>query len=86
MTYSEAIDKVVEAATSEGNKILEISTGWSKVREVVHMKFPLSDTIRKSLHNNNRLRAWTTNATPHNKAEEGYTDDLEKVSIAFPLD
>ena len=84
MTYSTAIDSVVKKAIADGNRVLEISTGWTKVREVVRMESPISDETRIFFDKNNRLRAWSTEQTPHNRAEEGYTDDVDKVAISFP--
>lgn len=84
MTYSIAIDEAVEKAVASGNEVVEISTGWTKVREVVHMKNHLSPRLREILIDDERLRHWTTERTPHNKSEEGFTDDREKVAITFP--
>lgn len=84
MTYSSAIDAVVLAAEAEGNRVVEISTGWTKVREVVHMALPLSDELRATVLAEQKLRFWSVDGTPHNKAEQGFTDDFEKVSISFP--
>ena len=84
MTYSVAIDEAVSLSESEGNAMREISTGWTKVREVVHMSGPLADSVKSRLAADSRLRYWATQRTPHNQAEEGFTDDVEKVSISFP--
>lgn len=84
MTYSKAIDETVEKAIKDGNSVLEISTGWTQVREVVHMSDPLSDSLRTMLSMDDRIRAFSVPASPHNKAEEGYKDDLEQVAITFP--
>jgi hypothetical protein len=84
MADSSAIDEAVEKAIAEGNAVSEISTGWTKTRKVVHMKEPLSDRLRALLSGDARLRAWSINPTPHNKAEEGFTDDKEKRAIVFP--
>ncbi|MDR0781749.1 MAG: hypothetical protein LBF16_13840 [Pseudomonadales bacterium] len=85
MTYSMAIDHAVALAESEGNVVVEISTGWTKVREVVHMRDPLSENLRSRLLIIPEIRAWTIQATPHNRAETGFTDDHQKVSISFPV-
>jgi len=85
MTYSSLIDAVIAAAEAEGNHVQQISTGWTKVREVAHMALPMSEKLRAQMLEKNSLRFWSSGATPHNKAEEGFTDDLEKVSISFPV-
>ena len=84
MTFSRAIDAAVASAEAEGNAVSEISTGWTKVREVVHMQSPMTDVLRSLLERDFQLRYWSTQPTPHNKAEEGFTDDTEKVAISFP--
>ena len=84
MTYSIVIDSVVQTAISDGNKVLDISTGWTKVREVVRMQNSRSDNVKEMFDNDVRLRFWTVEPTPHNRGEEGYTDDTNKVSISFP--
>ena len=84
MTYSSAIDAVISAAEAEGNRVVEVSSGWNKVREVVHMDLPLSSELQTTIMAEHKLRFWSADATPHNKAEQGFTDDFEKVSISFP--
>lgn len=84
VTYSSSIDALIAAAVAEGNRVEHISKGWSKVREVVHMALPLSDELRTQTVKTNSLRYWSSAATPHNKADEGFTDDIEQVAISFP--
>jgi hypothetical protein len=81
--YSDAISKLVRCALSDGNEVSEISDGWTQVRQVVHMRKPLSKVVREQFAEL-PLRYWTTESTPHNKAEEGFTDDVEKVAVTFP--
>lgn len=85
MTHSQAIDEAVEKAIFDGNVVLEISTGWTAVKEVVHMVRPLSQVLRGTLLRDVRLRAFSAPASPHNKAEEGFKDDVAKVAITFPM-
>jgi hypothetical protein len=84
MTFSPAIDALVALAVSDGNQVVEISTGWSKVREVVHMRDPVSVALETAGRTAPGLRRWQVEPTPHNKGEFGFTDDIEKVSISFP--
>ena len=84
MTQSEAIDSVIENAISDENKVLDITTGWTKVRAVIRMELPLSTRVREIFDKNNRLRSWSSEGTPHNRAEEGYTDDIDQIAISFP--
>ena len=66
-----------------GNEVVETSEGWTKVRQVVHMRKPLTKAAREQI-SLLPLRYWTTEPTPHNKAEEGFSDDVEKVAVTFP--
>lgn len=83
MIYSDAIAKAVQCALADGNEIAEISEGWTKVRQVVHMRKPLTKAVREQI-SHSLLSHWTTGPTPHNKAEEGFSDDVEKVAVTFP--
>ena len=84
VSHSEAIDSAVAAAQAEGNSVVEVSNGWEKAKEVVHMKAPLTEVLHFRLVGDARLRYWTDPATPHNKATEGFIDEVEKVAIEFP--
>jgi hypothetical protein len=84
MTNSDAISEAVASAIRDGNNIREISTGWGKMNEVVHMNKPQSQALRAILLADVRLKAWDSTATPHSSAEDGYTDAENKVSISFP--
>jgi hypothetical protein len=41
--------------------------------------------LREELSGDQRLRYWSYEGSPHNRAEEGFLDDLAKIAIAFPL-
>lgn len=84
MIQSSTIQDIVHCEAAERNEIVEISEGWTKVKQVVHMRNPLSQSVRKTALANQALRYWSTDSTPHDKATEGFTDDTNKVSIAFP--
>jgi hypothetical protein len=84
LTASPAINDAVQTAISHDNTIVEVTTGWEKVNEVVSMRKPLSPSVRRALNGDRRLRNWSSEDTPHNRAEEGYTDDQAKVAISFP--
>lgn len=83
-TYSARIDALLALAEAEGNAVAEISTGWEKVRQVVHMTGPMSPAVRHAGADDPGLRHWVTDATPHDRAASGFIDDAEKVSIEFP--
>lgn len=84
MIQSSAIESAVQLASSAGNEVIEISDGWTKVKQVVHMRRPLTEAIRSTLARDPRLRYWFTESTPHNAADEGFSDDIAKVAISFP--
>ncbi len=83
---SKSIEDVVQQSLADGNSVVEVSEGWTKVRQVVYMRLPMAEATRKRFADNPSLRYWLAEPTPHNRAEEGFTDDVDKVSIAFPLE
>jgi 2-methylcitrate dehydratase PrpD len=79
-----AIEQAVQLAVTEGNAILEISEGWTQVRQVVHMRSAMSASVRNVLMADGQLRYWRASPTPHNASDEGFSDDAEKVAVSFP--
>lgn len=85
MTKSPYIDNAVQIAIAAGNSVREISEGWSKVQQVVHMAAKLTDSVRAEIQSQvPSLRYWSTDRTPHNPAEEGFICDVHQVGISFP--
>lgn len=84
MIKSIKIENAVRFSKEKGNAIAEVSEGWTNVRQVVHMQKPITKDVMEYLANELGLRYWAADPTPHDKAGEGFTDDAEKVSIAFP--
>ena len=78
------IAEIVHSLIEGGSKVEYISSGWENIQQVVHMKRSLSSDERAKIASQPQLRYWVDAATPHNAATEGFTDDLEKVSISFP--
>lgn len=83
MTLSALIDEVIMWAEVENNRVELVSTDWTKVREVVQMVLPMSDPLKARVLAETQLRYWSVDATPHDRAAEGFTDDGEMVSISF---
>ncbi|MBV8798830.1 MAG: hypothetical protein JO208_03330 [Alphaproteobacteria bacterium] len=81
---SPVIRQAVELATSGGNEISEVQHGWSKLREVIAMKFPLSDGTRERLFAMPALRYYPPFKSPHYVPDEGFICDDEKAAISFP--
>lgn len=84
ISISPAIDDAIAFARVEGIGVRQVSSGWSKAREVVHMTAPLTDDLRARLGADARLRGWTVEATPDDAAEDGFTDDDRQAAICFP--
>lgn len=79
------INNVVQIVNKSNNQVLEISEGWSRMKQVVHMAKKLSASEREEIAKKEpSLRHWVTTGSPHNAPEEGYTCDESMVSIAFP--
>lgn len=79
------IEEVVGVAKASGNEVIEVSEGWTRVKQVVHMKKKLSEDDRDIIKAKQpALRHWLSERTPHNAAEEGYTCDICSVGITFP--
>lgn len=79
------VQRVLDLAVEDGNSVVQVSEGWEKVRQVVHMQSRLSEKVRREVEAvQPQLRAWSTKRTPHNAAEEGFTCDECKVAISFP--
>lgn len=79
------IDNAVRIAIEEGNSVKEISEGWTKVNQVVHMAKKLSPKVRQRIEREvPALRYWSSTATPQNPATEGFMSDQDKVGLSFP--
>lgn len=57
MTLSAVVNKAIAAAEADGNMLVEVSSGWTKVREVALMRDPMGQVTRAKLHNCTGLRA-----------------------------
>jgi hypothetical protein len=79
------IDRVIEKAKAEGNEIESVSEDWEKVRQVFHMQADISDLLWAEITvSEPGLRAWASEATPHNRVERGFTDDMTAIAVSFP--
>lgn len=79
------IDRAVQIATGTGNSVREITEGWSKVQQVVHMAGPLTIDVKHDIQRQiPSLRYWSAERTPHNPAEEGFICDEYQVGMSFP--
>ncbi|RZM80135.1 hypothetical protein C3B51_13240 [Pseudoalteromonas rubra] len=81
----EHIQKVVDISKQHGVDVLEVSDGWTKIKQVVHMKSGLTSELKKEIEEQQLcLRYWSSPKTPHNAGDEGFTCDACKVGITFP--
>lgn len=85
-TESPQINEAIELATSAGNFVKDLPSGWSKARQVAYMTYELTPNLKQSIQSQlPSLRYWSSEATPHNFAEEGFMCDESSVAISFPL-
>lgn len=72
-------------AVGAGNAVREITKGWTKVHQVVHMRDVLVPALRDDIQREvPSLRYWSTEGTPHNAPEEGFLCDEYGVGLVFP--
>ncbi len=84
-TNSLRIDAAISLAIDKDNSVKELSFGWSKVQQVVHMTSELTANLRGIIQNQlPSLRYWSSEATPHNPVDEGFMCDETSVAISFP--
>lgn len=80
---SRQILRAVKIAVEDGNHLVEISDGWSKVQQVAHMGKELSQPTKQRIELElPSLRYWNSPRTPHNPASEGFISDDEKAGIS----
>ncbi|MFP1787610.1 hypothetical protein ACLEDP_17425 [Lonsdalea quercina] len=85
MTKSPYIDHVIELSLAEGNSVKEISDGWSNMEQVIFLSKKMSRSLQLKIKKEEpTLRYFSTNGTPHNKADEGFICDEYKVAISYP--
>lgn len=84
---SMSILRAAAIAMEDGNALVEVSEGWSKVRQVVYMARALSPLAKQRIESElPSLRYWTSPATPHNPATLGFICDVDNVGLAFSDD
>lgn len=85
VTASLPIQRVIHRVGDEGIAVSGVSAGWSQIREVTHMTADVSEGLWGLLQREEpTLRSWVSEATPHNRAERGLTDDSTCEAISFP--
>lgn len=91
ITYSDMniaspfIAKAVELALEDGNSVETVSDGWTRVKQVVHLKGMLSPQLRSMIAEQvPSLRYWSAERTPQNPASEGFICEHFGVGLSFP--
>ncbi|WP_263062898.1 hypothetical protein [Dickeya dadantii] len=85
MTKSPYIDHAIDLSLAEGNLVQEISNGWSNLEQVIFFSKKMSPELRVKIKSEvPTLRYFSTDRTPHNKADEGFICDEYKVAISYP--
>lgn len=80
------IDLIIKLSGMKNNSVLEVTEGWSQVKEVISMSGPLADELReKIIFENPSLRYWKYEGSPHNPPDEGFICDEHSVAISFPV-
>ncbi len=68
-----------------GIDVLEVSQGWSNVKEDYRMKNALSSELKDMICNEEpSLEYWEYSGSPHNSPDEGFVCKEHSVSISFP--
>lgn len=82
---SSHINHAIELSLAVGNEVKEVSYGWSGVNCVVFFSEKMSWDLRAKIEREEPcLRYFSTTATPHNKADEGFICDECNVAISYP--
>ncbi|MEQ9943524.1 hypothetical protein ABRP58_15955 [Pectobacterium aroidearum] len=85
MTISPYINHAIDISLSEGNSVKEVSDGWSNMEQVIFFSKKMSQSLRLEIKNKEpKLRYFSTDRTPHSKADEGFICDEYKISISYP--
>ena len=82
---SEIAKAVLERIVSSNNKISEVSVGWLNFEQVIFMENPLQESLKIELLENFELDYYESKATPHNKADNGFSSEIGKFAISFPV-
>lgn len=82
---SAALQRLVRRLEATGLAVEGVSEGWSKVARVVHLSAPVDDALFERLSGEEpTLRCWQSPATPHDRAERGWTDETTRESVTLP--
>jgi len=83
---SPAIRRVIGIVATEGNTVASVSDSFSKRKQVVFMKKPLSLRAHSAVSRElPELRYYRSPRTPHDPADEGFADDDTEASVSLPI-
>lgn len=79
------IDLAVKLSEDAGNKVSEISFGWSAVNKVIYMINPLQAQLKEQIQAEiSTLKYRCYDGDPHNPPDEGFMCKKHSVCISFP--
>lgn len=85
MTKSPYINHAINLSLLEGNLVKEVYDGWSTLEQVVFFSKKISPELRVKIRLElPSLRYFSTDRTPHNKADEGFICDEYNIAISYP--
>ncbi|MGI8488884.1 hypothetical protein QWJ20_10130 [Pectobacterium sp. S5] len=85
MNKSSYIDHAIELSLAEGNSVKEISDGWSNMDQVIYFSNKMSQELQLKIKEEEpKLRYFSTDRTPQNKADKGFICDEYKIAISYP--
>jgi hypothetical protein len=77
----------LEILKESGNEILEVTQGWSNVKEDLRMKHVLTVELKdRILLKEPDLEYWSYKGSPHNTPDEGFLCKQHSISISFPVE
>ena len=80
------IDLALKLVEAVGNKIAEVSTGWSNVKKDIRMAEPLTFKLKEKIKSEaNSLQYWKYKGSQHNAPDEGFCCEEHSVSFSFPI-
>jgi len=80
------IDIVIKLALDDGNRVKEVSEGWSKAKQVFFMEKNLTYELKNKIEAQMpKLEYWKDPGSPHNEPDEGFFCNECTVGISFPV-
>ena len=79
------MDLAVKLSEDSGNKVSEISFGWTKIDKIIFMASLLTTELKEQIESEiTSLEYWSYEGDPHNAPDEGFMCNEHRVCISFP--